>query len=35
MLVAGSATPNNALERVFGIRPARLDTALEFLRERG
>jgi NADH dehydrogenase len=31
MLLAGSATPNNAIEKVFGVRPARLERALEFL----
>ena len=31
MLVEGTATPGNAIERVFGIRPAPLDEALRFL----
>lgn len=34
MLVEGSATPENAIERVFGIRPSRLDNALRYLGRR-
>jgi NADH dehydrogenase len=32
MLVQGNATPDNAIDRVFGIRPAPLDHALRFLK---
>ena len=31
MLVEGTVTPENAIERVFGIRPAPLADALKFL----
>ncbi|MGH2600123.1 MAG: hypothetical protein ACRDJ9_12155, partial [Dehalococcoidia bacterium] len=35
MLVEGSVTPDNAIERVFGIRPMALHDALGFLRGGG
>jgi uncharacterized protein YbjT (DUF2867 family) len=35
MLVEGTATPDNAIERVFGIKPAPLEEALRFLRGSG
>ncbi|HXF95290.1 MAG TPA: complex I NDUFA9 subunit family protein [Gemmatimonadales bacterium] len=34
MLTEGAATPNNAMERVFGIRPRTLEEALTFLSRR-